>query len=336
MKQYTVEEAIGQHFSMLYPEEGNRRDESMGHLRSAAIEGRYRGEGVRQRKNGDLFLADVSITAIYEEGVLTGFTKVVQDLTERNTLVQERDLSRSDSIQLRADAEYRERFVATLTHDLRSPLAAARTGADLIVEYPDQPEKVRSWASRISDALHRADKMIADLLDASRLHAGQGLALQCHECDLRPLAEQLREELAVRHGPRFHVEVDGDTTGYWSGDGLRRVLENLLSNAVKYGEKEQPITVRMRRVDDRMLLTVHNYGTIIPVEDQPKLFQPFHRTHLAEVSGQQGWGIGLALVKGIVEAHGGIVKAESYPKEGTKFTCDIPVDARSAKQKLKV
>src|SRR5256885_3810418 len=91
MKQYTPEEAVGQHYSMLYPEEGRRRDEPMGHLRSAAIEGRFRGEGVRVRKNGEHFLADVCITPIHADGNLRGFAKVVQDLTERNLLMQERD-----------------------------------------------------------------------------------------------------------------------------------------------------------------------------------------------------------------------------------------------------
>lgn len=80
MKRYTPEEAIGEHFSMLYPPEGQRRDEPLGHLRTAAIEGRFRGEGMRIRKGGDLYLADVSITPIYEAGEVIGFTKVVQDL----------------------------------------------------------------------------------------------------------------------------------------------------------------------------------------------------------------------------------------------------------------
>src|SRR5437763_8392922 len=103
----------------------------MGHLRTAAIEGRFRGEGVRVRKGGDEFLADVSITPIYEADHVVGFTKVVQDLTERNLIMQERDLSRTDSERLRAEADYREQFLATLTHDLRSPLATAKIAAEL-------------------------------------------------------------------------------------------------------------------------------------------------------------------------------------------------------------
>ena len=334
MKQYKPDEAIGHHFSMLYPEEGRRRDEPMGHLRTAAIEGRFRGEGVRLRKNGELFLADVSITPLFaSSGELMGFTKVVQDLTERSMLVQERDLSRSEAERLRIEANYRERFVATLTHDLRSPLSAAKAAAGLIARKPDDEGKVRSLAHRVSDAVDRCDRMISDLLDAARLHAGEELPIQIEPCDLARIAEDAVDEMRTREGDRFRIEVQGTSEGYWCPFGMRRVLDNLLSNAVKYGARGGPITVRLRSVDDRMLLCVHNFGTIIPEEELALLFHPFHRTSDAKATGQRGWGLGLTLVRGIVEAHGGIVKAESYPKEGTTFTVDLPLDARSAARK---
>jgi len=316
MKRYTADQAIGRHVSMLYPEEGRRRDEPMGHLRTAAIEGRFRGEGMRVRKNGELFLADVSITAIYDAAQqVTGFTKVVQDLTERHALIQERDLSRTDAVQLRATVEQRERFVAGLSHDLRSPLTAARLSAEMIAHAPYDGEQVRTRANRIAGSLSRVDRMIADLVDATRLHAANPLALHFEDCDLGQIAVKTCADLAPRHGDRFRVEIDGSPLGSWNADGLNRVVENLLSNAIKYGEEGRPITVRIRRVDDRVLLSVHNYGTIIPIEEQPAS------------SGKPGWGIRLALVMGIVEAHGGIVKAESYPREGTTFTADLPVVA---------
>ncbi|MFL5411114.1 MAG: sensor histidine kinase, partial [Myxococcales bacterium] len=91
-----------------------------------------------------------------------------------------------------------------------------------------------------------------------------------------------------------------------------------------------PVSIAIRRIDQRILVTVHNQGTIIPAEEQAKLFKPFHRTHEAKAGGERGWGLGLTVVRGIVEAHGGIVKVESYPKEGTTFTIDLPVTAPRA------
>lgn len=328
MKGWTPAEAIGSHFSMLYPEEGRRRDEPMDHLRVARSEGRFRGEGVRQRKNGELFLADVSITPIDGAGNLIGFTKVVQDLTERSLLIQERDLSRTHAEAMVMEAEYRNRFIATLTHDLRSPLAAAMTGAELIARAPEKTEKVRTWAHRISTAVERTDRMISDLLDATRLQAGEQLPLEFEHTDLKPIVGELCDDLTTRHGTRFAVLTEGQTSGFWSPDGLRRVLDNLLVNAVKYGDAGQPVTVRVRSLADRLLLSVHNEGTMIATDDQEKLFVAYHRTSLARTSGKVGWGLGLTLVKGIVEAHRGIVKVESYPKEGTTFTIDLPLDSR--------
>jgi PAS domain S-box-containing protein len=329
MKQYRPDEAIGNSFAMLYPDEGKRRDEPMSHLRAAASAGRFRGEGVRVRKNGERFLADVSITPFYgSDGKLAGYAKVVQDLTERNLLMQERDLSRSETERLRIEAEYRERFVQTLTHDLLTPLSAAKAAANLIARAPQDEAKVRNWSMRIADAVDRCDAMIADLLDAARLHAGEPIPVQLQDCDLARLVADAADELSTRYGDRFHVEIEGSTKGHWCPRGLRRVIDNLLSNAVKYGERSTPVTIRIRRVDERVLLAVHNFGTIISEQEQAQLFQPFHRTSQARATGRTGWGLGLALVRAIVESHGGIVKVESYPKVGTTFTIDLPVDVR--------
>jgi PAS domain S-box-containing protein len=329
MKGYTVAEAVGRHFEMLYPHEARVRDEPMAHLRAAAIEGRFRGEGMRVRKNGDYYLADVLITPMYDGDKLTGFSKVVQDLTERNTLIQEQDLLRSDADRLRVEAEYRERFVATLTHDLRSPIAAAKMAAALIEKAPEKQDNVTKLAKRIGHSIDRADRMIADMLDASRIDAGHGLVLEFDRCDLRTIAQDVCAHLSARHGDRFKLDIDGDTRGCWNADGLWRVLENFLSNAVKYGDPNTSITIGLRRREERLLMAVHNFGTIIPIAEQAKLFHPFHRTNAATVSGKPGWGLGLTLVRGIAEAHKAHVKVESYPKEGTTFTVDLPVDSRS-------
>ena len=200
----------------------------------------------------------------------------------------------------------------------------------MIVRAAGEEEKVRTWAKRITDAVERTDRMISDLLDASRVEAGERLPLKLESFDLRRLAEEVCEELSLRHGSRFALESTGATTGFWSRECLRRVLENLLSNALKYGDPQAPITTRIVRVDEHVLLSVHNHGTLIPVEEQERLFQPFSRSGAAQASGKRGWGLGLTLVQGLVEAHGGMVKLESYPKEGTTFTVDLPVDPRSA------
>ena len=329
MKQYTNAEIINCHFSILYTEQGKQRDEPMTHLRVAAIEGRFRGEGLRVRKDGEKFLADVLITPMYEGEVLIGFSKVVQDLTERSSLLQERDILRVDADRLRAEAEERQCFVMALSHDLRSPLSAAKTGAQLLARDPSAAHRVADIAKRISDAVDRADRMIVDLLDASRIDAGQGFQLELQDCDFARIAHEVAADFRGRHGQRFVVFVENEVTGFWDPEALRRILDNLLSNAVKYGDPAGPITIRLRAREDRRIAFVHNFGPSISMKDQARLFQPFHRTPSAESSGKKGWGLGLTLVRGLVQALHGEVMLASYPNEGTTITVDLPADPRS-------
>jgi len=328
MKQYTAEEAIGHHFSMLYPEDGRLRNEPMSHLSAAAVEGRFRGEGLRVKKSGEHFLADVLITPMYKNENLIGYSKVVQDLTERNQLIQERDLSHSEVKGLKTESKLRERFVYTLAHDLRNPLSAAQACAQMILKTPCSASRHSEFAGLSIASILRVDRMITDLLDVSRIKAGEPLPLKMKECNLRKLVDDVCEELATIHGDRFIVQSDQSVIGYWDSEGLVRVLENLIGNAIKYGDRSTPVTITVHQRDSRVHLKVHNYGPVIRPEDQVFLYEPFHRTKSAQTQDKKGWGLGLTLVRGITAAHNGVLLLESYPKEGTTFTVDLPRDPR--------
>ena len=116
--------------------------------------------------------------------------------------------------------------------------------------------------------------------------------------------------------------------GFWSSDELRRALWNLATNAVKYGASDKPITISVTRTAQGAQASVHNWGRPIPRDEQNELFRPFSRTHAAQVGGQKGWGLGLTLVHGCAEAHGGRVSVESTEEAGTTFRLELPLDAR--------
>jgi PAS domain S-box-containing protein len=332
MKGYAVEEAVGHNFRMLYPEESAARRDPEDHLLIAAREGRFRGEGIRKRKDGSLFLADVLITPMYREGVLIGFSKVVQNLTERNLLVRERDLSRSAVENFRVEREVRERFIAMVSHDLRTPLSAARMSAQLILRKPEAHERHLELAARVVHNLERLDRMVTDLLDASRLREGQALSLELSLFELGALIHEVAEELGTVHGDRFVVYAEEKVEGYWSREGLRRVLENLATNAVKYGEPGSPITLSVYRSAHRAGLRVINLGKGLTPEKQAALFGHFQRGEEAE-GVQPGWGVGLTVVRGVVEALGGTVGVTSTPNSGTTFLVDLPIDSRPFRKK---
>jgi signal transduction histidine kinase len=192
------------------------------------------------------------------------------------------------------------------------------------------PDEKRDLAARIERNLDRMDRMIRDLLDVSRVRAGQRLPLRLDRCDLGAVAEEVIEELSATHGHRFELTKHEVVCGIWSHDELHRALCNLGANAVKYGVSDRPITTRVERTPGGARASVHNFGNPIPPEKRGRLFDLYSR--LREGSGT-GWGLGLALVQACAEAHGGKAAiGESSEEAGTTFTIDLPADSRPFQQ----
>lgn len=226
---------------------------------------------------------------------------------------------------LHVERGMRERFVAILAHDLRGPLSAARLAADLLAQVPDRLDIRRDLAIKIEHNIERVDRMIRDLLDVNRIRAGAPLPLRLDACDLCALVEQVAEEARAMHGDRFVVHCH-DALGVWSADELHRALWNLVTNAVKYGAADQPITLAVSTGPELVRVSVHNLGKPIPNSELPHLFDAFHRTTSATTSNRIGWGLGLTLVRGCAEAHGGHVEVTS-DASGTTFVIELPLDA---------
>ena len=225
-----------------------------------------------------------------------------------------------------AESALRERFVVTLTHDLRNPLAAAYASAELISRATDV-SKVKELAARITDNLDRMDAMIKELLDAAVFHAGERLTLHIGSMDMLELAKEVRDQFEAIHGARF--ELLGDSVhGLWDRNALKRAVENLVGNAVKYGEPGSVITLKVEATHGRMIFSVHNTGTPLPPDEIESVFKAFQRAVAAKEGDKLGWGIGLPYVRSVAECHGGSVAADSAVATGTTFVIDIPIDAR--------
>ncbi len=235
--------------------------------------------------------------------------RVQRDLAEVNTL--------------------RERFTNTLTHDLRNPLGSAKMSAQIALRYRDDQAKRDRMLHRIVESTDRVEKMIGDFLDVSRIKAGEKFPLNIDACNLKEIASKAMEEQSLVHGDHFSLSAFGQFDGYWSCDGLRRVFDNLLTNAVKYGAQNSPIMITLKELSpDRVCFQVHNFGNELSPEETAGIFEMYHRVSSAHLSGVKGWGIGLTLVKGIVEAHRGNVYVASGKGQGTTFTIELPRDCR--------
>ncbi len=218
--------------------------------------------------------------------------------------------------------DIQELFMVTLTHDLRNPINVVKMGTQLILRRFERGDTHFDVAARMISAIDRLDSMIQNLLDASRLKAGQRLKMTFETCDLEQLVNEVVEDLNFAYDERFVVVSEGTIMTKCSRKELRRVIENIATNAVKYGAPDTPITLTLQQTETKISLTIHNEGTPIAPEAQSILFQQFRRT--AEAEEQQGWGLGLFLAKSLTEAHQGTIEVESEEGKGTNFTIKLP------------
>ena len=225
-----------------------------------------------------------------------------------------------------AECQLRERFVSMLMHDLAGPLDAAKASAAALLA-PHRADRGEVLAARIVHEVGRAEEMVGVLVDAHRIRAGHRLPMRLTRCSLATLTRDTLAELRASYGDRFIFEADADVWGMWSADQLRRAAWNLASNAIKYGAKDSPVLISVRGSAEGAELVVHNEGAAIPAEEQADLFRPFSLPHSGR-GHPAGWGLGLTLVWGCAEAHGGRVEVSSLPGRGTTFKLVIPYDAR--------
>jgi PAS domain S-box-containing protein len=241
------------------------------------------------------------------------------DITEQKNMLR----------NLENETNIREKIISTLSHDLRTPLTAVKMSAQLISRRSED-EKIRNLSLRIDENIERADRMIQDLLDASKIKAGQLIMLKMQDIDVVEVLQHTLDNLTSIHGDRFKLFAPSKLPAYLCPGSVTRIIENLCTNAIKYGQVNEPIDVQVEHESehDHLLLTVKN--TVDPsIQLEPDiLFKLYGQGSTAELSGQKGWGIGLTIVKGLTESHGGKVAVDSC-STSTIFKVQLPRDARS-------
>ena len=249
---------------------------------------------------------------------------------QRDSANNERDAGRSSIAALLEEKRVRERVVALLSHDLRSPLASILVNTERLQRKPGDAQLAGCVVPRILRATKRIDQMIQDMLDVSRLRAGQAVPLVLTSCDLVQVAAEAHEDYASTHGSRIRLESPERAPGSWDSGSLRRVIDNLVGNAIKYGAKDSDITIAVEDLAGTVRVSVHNFGHPLGQHEIATLFTPYVRSERAEMGEERGWGLGLTLVQGVVRAHRGRVGATSAPDTGTTFWFELPKSSVSS------
>jgi signal transduction histidine kinase len=230
-----------------------------------------------------------------------------------------------DAVRLRDD------FISVVSHELRAPLTALtlqiRLSQRVVAgEAPTAAGTLPGRMASLERQVDRLNRLVANLLDATRLRVGR-MELSPEPLDLLALVEEVagrfREEVA-RHDRSLRVSGPGPIEGRWDRVKLEQVLTNLLSNAVRYGASG-PIEVLVARAGDVAEVAVHDQGPGICTEDRQRIFDRYGRGNGS--GGTAGLGLGLYLVRRLVEAHGGCVRLESTPGEGSVFTVALPLQS---------
>jgi PAS domain S-box-containing protein len=252
-------------------------------------------------------------------GSISGAVMVFHDVTER----------RRAEKALKEAGKRKDEFLAMLAHELRNPLVPIRNGLKVFSLAENNPVMVENTRSMMDQALNQLVRLVDDLLDVSRITTGK-LQLRKQRVELaavvqsavetsRPLIDEQRHKLTIAL-PQAPVLLDADPTR------LAQVFSNLLNNAAKYSEEGGAIALSAECQGQEVVVRVTDKGIGIPTEHLPRIFEMFAQVDTAFERSQGGLGIGLALVKGLVEMHGGRIAARSDgPGKGSEFAVRLPL-----------
>jgi PAS domain S-box-containing protein len=330
---YSKEEAVGKPITMLLPPERISEEATI-------LATLIRGERIdhfeteRVRKDGRRIQISLSVSPIRDgSGTIIGAAKIARDVTQRRALEEERDrlLGREQEARATAEAANRAKdaFLATVSHELRTPLSPILAWTSMLRQRTLAEGQTEKALATIERNARAQAQLIEDLLDVSRIVSGK-MRLEVRPTDLATVIHAAIDVVGpAADAKEIRMEVVLDTqTGPIAGDParLQQVVWNLLSNAVKFTPKRGRIQIVLERVNSHVEIAVSDTGQGLDPRFLPHIFERFRQADSTTSRMHGGLGLGLAIVRHIVELHGGTVHAESPgPGQGATFTVKLPL-----------
>ncbi|RZA24509.1 MAG: PAS domain-containing hybrid sensor histidine kinase/response regulator [Proteobacteria bacterium] len=332
---YNATEAVGQHVSFLIPRD-RREEETLIIARILAGERVEHFETIRQRKNGDLVDISLTVSPIQNShGEIIGASKIAREITEQVIVrrsLEEAKQSAEDSKKRAEEANrLKDEFLATLSHELRTPLTAIMGWTSILQSGRATPAETERGLKIIERNVRTQAQLIEDILDVSRVITGK-LRLEVQTVDLAGIIEEAIATVlpsAQAKDIRLQRVLDSGAT-FVSGDPTRllQVIWNLLSNSIKFTPKGGRVQIRLERINSHIEVIVSDNGLGIAPEMLPFVFDRFRQADATTTRTQGGLGLGLSIVRHLVEMHGGVVDVESGGiGQGSTFTIKLPLVA---------
>ena len=281
-----------------------------------------RFEVLAKRKDGSVFPADAAFAAFSLQQE-TGIICSLRDISQQKQLEQELRAAFERQKEL---AELKTRFISTVSHEYRTPLAIIYTSSSMLLKYSDRMtnEQQQPYLEKIKAHVNRLTALLDDVLEISRTDTLGGGSFNPEEVNIADACREIVEDMQQVY-PDHPVElvVAGEMRPVAADVKLlRQIISNLLSNAIKYSPPQRAVQVSLAFANNEVVIKVKDQGMGIPEEDLDKLFGIFHRAR--NVGDIAGTGLGLAIVKNAVDAHQGRISVESNVGEGSVFTVVLP------------
>ena len=221
----------------------------------------------------------------------------------------------------------RSSFVSIVTHELQTPLSIIK-GYASTMSRPDvtwQPEVLADSFHVIEEEADRLSRLVSDLLEVSQIEA-HGIRIEPAQVDVQSLFVRAADRLRIAHRDRpLSLSLDGDPGMIAADPGrVEQVLINLVDNAVRYSASGSPVVIELRATEREVQFSVTDQGIGIPAEEAERIFQRFYRVDNSAARRAKGTGLGLFIVRAIVQAHGGRIWVESTPGQGSTFQVVLP------------
>lgn len=248
-----------------------------------------------------------------------------QDMIRFNEAIDEA-LAESTAAYAEQVNRSRDIFLAILGHDLRAPLQAVKMSTEMLLRKAPLDSKGLSLVGNIQNGARHMGAMVSDLLEFVRSRLGSSLPIEPKPMNLADAArEAIAEACAGRPDCQVHLHTDGDTQGQWDRGRIDQLLQNLIGNALQHGLNGQVPTLSLDGTADSVELRMHNFGPPIPQAALGTVFDPLVRSATEELgSNSTSLGLGLFIVKEVVQAHRGTIEVASSEAGGTTFTVVLP------------
>ncbi|PIQ21381.1 MAG: PAS domain-containing sensor histidine kinase [Cytophagales bacterium CG18_big_fil_WC_8_21_14_2_50_42_9] len=329
IKGYPEEEAIGHFYGMLHPDEYQQAGTPLQELESALRNGSYEADDWRKKKDGSLFWASVTLTPIFSaEGQHVGFTKITGDITKQKKLQDKLAERQQDALEHKNNELQRtnldlDNFIYTASHDLRSPITNIEALLTLLKEELSEAKAFNGGTAevlqRLTASLNRLKHTIEDLTEISRLHKDSGENPATEIINVQEVYEDIMADFVYPTKQKTcFMQTDFQVHQLqFSKKNFRSILYNLLSNAIKYQAPERDciIQIHTRLEEPYVILSVRDNGLGMNERQQEQLYTMFKRFH----DHVEGTGIGLFMVKRIIENAGGKIEVDSQTGTGTEF-----------------